>query len=351
MYGTTAFGGAGGDYGTIFKITLGGVLTPLFSFRGTNGSRPQAGLVQGSDGSFYGTTAAGGLADNGTVFKITPAGAFTLLYSFPSNGRNGVSPLGALIQHTDGNFFGTTSLGGSSGNGIVFRITPAGVFTLLASFNRANGSGPAAGLVRGADGNFYGTTQFGGLTDNGTVFKVTPSGVLSSLFSFSGPNGNYPVAPLALGTDGNFYGTSAGDRAFGGNNTFGTAFRVTPAGSLTTLVFFNFNNGACPVAGLTLGRDGNFYGTTFQGGINSGGTVLRLAEPPIISRITATSGRVVLTWSSFTNGLYRVEQKPALGDPNWIALPADVRATANTVSFTDNLAPATVRFYRIELLP
>jgi uncharacterized repeat protein (TIGR03803 family) len=352
LYGTTAFGGLGGDHGTIYKITLGGAFTPLFSFRGTNGSRPQAGLVQGTDGSFYGATAAGGQGDNGTLFKITSAGAFTLLYSFPSNRRNGVSPLGALIQHTDGGFYGTTALGGANNeNGTVFRMTPGGVFTLLASFTGANGNGPAAGLVRGPDGNFFGTTQFGGLTDNGTVFRVTPNGVVTSLFSFSGPNGNYPVAPLSVGSDGNFYGTTSGDRSFGGSNTYGTAFRITPAGALTTLVVFNFGNGACPISGVIQGRDGNPYGTTFQGGIGSGGTVFRLVEPPIITGITAVSGRVVITWTSFPTGLYRVEYKPTLGTASWVPLAPDVRATANRVSFTDNVAPGTVRFYRVGLLP
>jgi uncharacterized repeat protein (TIGR03803 family) len=351
LYGTTAFGGTSGDHGTIFRITLGGILTRLFSFRGTDGSRPQAGLIQASDGSFYGTTAAGGAnTDSGTLFRITPGGAFTLLYSFPAGGGNGASPLGTLIQHTDGNFLGTTALGGSSGLGTVFRVTPSGGFTLLSSFTGPNGSGPAAGLVRGPDGNYYGTTQVGGITDNGTIFKMTPSGVLSSLFSFSGPNGNYPVSPLALGSDGNFYGTTSGDRAFGGVNTYGTAFQITLGGALTTLAVFNFNNGATPAAGLARGSDGNFYGTTFEGGEGSGGTIFRLVEPPFVFLTTPASGRAVVNWISFTNGLYRVQYKSAFGVPTWLDLSPDIRATGARTTFTDNLGSATVRFYRVALL-
>src|SRR5262249_3668448 len=155
---------------------------PLFSFpdSGADGTCPMAGLAQGTDGNFYGTAALGGASNgtNGTVFRITSNGVFTLLYTFPSNGRNGRSPMGNLIQGTNGNFYGTTSAGGASGEyGTVFKFSPTGTlsFQTLASFNGVNGTFPAAGLVAGPDGNFYGTTQFGGASDSGTVFKVTPA--------------------------------------------------------------------------------------------------------------------------------------------------------------------------------
>jgi len=354
FYGTTAFGGSNANNGTVFRITPSGTFTLLYFFKGSDGSSPMGGLVQGTDGSLYGTTSTGGAsgATNGTVFKITLGGLFTSLLTFPSNGRSGRAPMGNLVQGSDGSFYGTTSAGGTSENGTVFKITPTGTFSSLVSFSGLNGSFPAAGLVRGSDGNFYGTTQFGGAhDDNGTVFKVTPSGVLTSLFSFSGPDGNYPVAALVTGPEGNFYGTTSGDRSFGGANTFGTAFRITPAGALGTLVFFQGTNGACPVAGLTRGGDTNFYGTTFQGGAGSGGTVFRLVAPPRISAIRAAGGNVTLTWSSFTNGTYRVEYKSALTAPSWTALSPDVRATTGQTSITNNPQGATLRFYRVSLQP
>jgi uncharacterized repeat protein (TIGR03803 family) len=353
LYGTTEFGGTNGDNGTVFRLSLSGQFTLLYSFKGTNGSRPQGGLIQASDGQFYGTTAAGGVgSDSGTIFRINSNGVFTLLYTFPSNGRNGTSPLGSLFQHTDGNLYGTTSLGGASGdNGTVFRITLAGSFSSLASFNGGNGSGPAAGLVRGSDGNFYGTTQFGGATDNGTFFRVTPSGALTSLASFAGTNGNFPLAPLLASSDGFLYGTTSGDKSVGGTNTFGTVFRVTLAGALTTLAVFNATNGASPAAGLIRGTDGNYYGTTFEGGPAGGGSVFRLAEQPVLSWAPAGPGRLTLTRRSFSNGLYRVEFKPALNASAWSVLSPDLRAATNSISYTDNLTGVALRFYRVRLLP
>ncbi len=354
LYGTTAGGGTNGDNGTIFRITLSGVFTSLFSFNGTNGRSPQAALVQGTDGSLYGTTTFGGAnADNGTVFKITPGGVFTPLFTLPSNGGSGIGPMGRLFQASDGNFYGTTSAGGLTGdNGTVFRITPAGVFTSLFSFSGANGSGPAAGLIRGNDGNLYGTTQYGGANgDNGTIFRITTSGALTSLYSFRGPDGNYPVAGLVQGSDGNFYGTTSGDRAFGGLNTFGTVFRMTPGGALSTLNIFNGANGATPVAGLSQGNDGNFYGTTFEGGSGGGGTIFRMVEPPIITLITALNGIVTLTWTSFATGTYRVEYKSSLNASSWTERVPDVTATSTRTSITDSVGAAPQRLYRVRLLP
>ena len=353
LYGTTAFGGTNGDNGTVFGITTNGVFASMFSFNGANGSGPAATLVQGSDGNLYGTTAFGGAGtDNGTVFRITTNGVFTSLFSFPSNGRSGSGPTGSLIQGSDGNFYGTTTAGGlNSDHGTVFRITPSGALTSLFSFDGTNGSGPSAGLAQGSDGNFYSTTEFGGANDNGTVFKITPGGVVTTLHSFSGPDGNYPVAGLATGSDGNFYGTTSGDRAFGGTNTFGTVFRMTPAGLLSTLAVFHGTNGGSPVAGLISGTDGSFYGTTFEGGMGSGGTVFRMVEPPIITRITALNGIVTLTWSSFAAGTYRVEYKPAVNAPSWSVLAPDAIATTNWISITNSVGVVPQRIYRVRLLP
>jgi uncharacterized repeat protein (TIGR03803 family) len=301
LYGTTYAGGAnGGGSGTVFKITPAGVESVLYAFQGFafgDGSEPEGKLVQGSDGNFYGTTSGGGAYSvAGTVFKITPAGVETVLYSFGATASDGQTPLyGGLVTGSDGNFYGTTSAGGTNGNGTVFKITPAGVETVLYSFGALpDGQQPEGGLILGSDGNFYGTTSAGGSTSGstngcGTVFKITPAGVETVIYSFSSSNGQTdgcePLSTLIQGSDGNFYGTTQGGGLLP-NATFagGTVFKVTPAGVETVLYTFGtpgngFNTGGDginPQAGLLQGSDGNFYGTTTAAGANGGGTVFKL---------------------------------------------------------------------------
>src|SRR4029077_11737227 len=167
-YGATASGGANG-LGTIFKITSSGILTTLHSFAGSDGASPQFGRwIQANDGSFYGTTIQGGASFNpatstmgyGTVFKITPSGAFTLLHSF-AGGSDGSYPYAGLIQGSDGNFYGTAALDGASGVGTVFKMDSSGTVTTLHSFAGSDGSYPQAELIEASDGSFYGTTPSG----------------------------------------------------------------------------------------------------------------------------------------------------------------------------------------------
>ncbi len=287
FYGTTYSGGSNGD-GTVFQMTPAGVLTTLVSFTGANGANPYAGLVQGSDGNFYGTTYSGGSNGDGTVFQMTPAGVLTTLVSF--TGANGANPYASLVQGSDGNFYGTTYSGGSNGDGTVFQMTPAGVMTTLVSFTGANGANSYAGLVQGSDGNFYGTTFSGGSSyvsgsnsGYGTVFQMTPAGVLTTLVSFNSSNGANPYAGLVQGSDGNFYGTTYD----GGSSNYGTVFQMTPAGALTTLVTFNSSNGAYPYGSLVQGDDGNFYGTTVQGGSNGYGTVFRITPEAVLTTVVS----------------------------------------------------------------
>jgi|ERR1039458_8279362 uncharacterized repeat protein (TIGR03803 family) len=184
--------------------------TTLHSFQvATNGANPEAGLVQGSDGNFYGTTSAGGAYGYGTVFEITTNGALAILHSF-TNGTDGVGPVAGLVQGKDGNFYGTTSAGGVDGDGTVFEITASGVLTGLHSFTGGeDGSQPMAGLVQGSDGNFYGTTSAGDAYGYGNVFKLTTNGALTTLHSFTnGTDGASPVAGLVQDSNGNFYGTT-----------------------------------------------------------------------------------------------------------------------------------------------
>lgn len=272
FYGTAIKGGsssctlwnqvADGGCGTVFKMTPSGTVSNLTSFTFTNGGEPGffggiEGLVQGPDGNFYGTTFEGGTTDTsgpcyaqgcGTVFKITPAGAVSTLLSF--SGTNGANPTGALIVGSNGNFYGTTYT-------TVYELTLSGTLTALATLP----GGQLNGVILGTDGNFYGTSSVGG----GSVFQVTQAGAVTILNDFAIspvalPNaGSKPSAPLIQASDGNFYGTTN----LGGYYGYGTVFKMTLAGELTTL--FSFDNdtlGAEPTAPLTEGPDGNLYGTT-----------------------------------------------------------------------------------------
>ena len=297
FYGTTYYGGITNStytngMGTVFKVTTNGTLTTLVSFMNfANGVNPTATLTLGTDGNFYGTTYYGGSGYDGTVFKVTTNGTLITLVSF--NGRNGAFPYAGLTLGNNGNFYGTTYEGGTYGDGTVFKVTTNGTLTVLVIFcgsSGYNGALPQAALTLGNDGNFYGTTESGGsygdTYDDGTVFKMTTNGVLTTLVIFYGSNGAYPGASaLTLGNDGNFYGTVGEDSG----SDYKTVFKMTTNGVLTTLAYLSYVNGAGPVATLTLGTDGNFYGTTRYGGIANSlnpsgmGTVFRLLLPPVIT--------------------------------------------------------------------
>ena len=282
FYGTTLYGGhicpGNEGCGTVFKITAKGTLTQLHRFVGTDGSFPMAGLVQATDGNFYGTTLHGGPTGDGTLFRITPAGALTTLHNFcPQDPvcTDGSVPATGLVQATNGNLYGTTTYGnGNNATGTVFKITLGGVLTTLHTFDLTDGAYPEGTLIQANDGNLYGTTYEGGshrtcgLTFGcGTIFRITPGGVLTTLYSFCAQttcvDGSGPQAGLVQATDGSFYGTTA----TGGAMEAGTVFQLTPEGTLTTLHSFcsqpDCPDGAGPDGGLVQATDGNFYGTTY----------------------------------------------------------------------------------------
>jgi uncharacterized repeat protein (TIGR03803 family) len=275
LYGTTLEGGIA-NCGVVFSISPGGSLTVLhfFSPEGADGAQPAAGLILGRDGNFYGTTRAGGVNDLGTVFSMTPAGTVTVLHSF--NGSDGSDPESALVQGADGNYYGTTSHGGTNDNGVVFSMTPGGALTILHTFTGSDGRNSYASLIQGGDGMLYGTTEYGGAYDYGTVFSITPGGGLTVLHSFgaSTSDGRQPMAPLIQGADGRYYGTTMG----GGSTNDGTVYSITSSGSLTIEhAFSNSSEGAMnPLGPITQGPDGNFYGTTGYGGANSVGTLFTM---------------------------------------------------------------------------
>jgi uncharacterized repeat protein (TIGR03803 family) len=293
LYGTTSFGAAGVRYGTVFKITPGGRLTTLLDFDLTDGAGPSGALIQASDGNFYGTTEEGGASGGGTVFKITPSGTLKTLHNFCSQIAcpDGLEPLARLVQGTDGNFYGTTSGGGVNGNwGTVFKITAGGILTTLHSFDGTDGYGLKAGVVEGTDGNFYGTAADGGVNGFGTIFKITSGGTLTTLYNFcSQPDctdGEAPFAGLVQATDGNYYGTTEE----GGANHYGTVFKITPSGVLTTVLSFVGTDGAYPLAGLVQAANGDLYGTTSAGGAKGNGTVFTITPSGALTTLASFDG-------------------------------------------------------------
>src|SRR5215471_14256851 len=289
LYGTAWQGNASGSNvvvgaGTVFGFTAGGQPTTLYGFCSqTNcldGADPFAPVVQGLNGKLYGTTFNGGAKGYGTVYAITTSGTFTSLHSFRYS--DGAGPVAGLIQAKDGNFYGTTLYGGAHDGGTVFQTTPAGKLKTLHSFGAAgDGENPYAALVQASDGDFYGTTYGGGAHGHGTVFRITARGQLTTLYSFCSwkkcADGAFPYAGLIQASDGNLYGTASK----GGASNWGTLYAITLAGQLTTRYSFcgkkNCVDGADPLGGLLQASDGNLYGTTTEGGTYQLGTVFRLS--------------------------------------------------------------------------
>lgn len=326
LYGTTAFGGRYGG-GSIFKITLGGTYTVLYSFGSTptDGAVPTSGVIEAADGNFYGTTTSGGAnhcnqiptsgGNCGTVFRMTPSGEVTILHSFGANPSDGVQPEAPLLQASDGNFYGTTVNGGANictllinginGCGAVFKMTPSGDVTTIYSFGETPDApiAPQGPLIQGRDGALYGTTvsggggRCGGYFGCGTVYRMSMAGTVSILHRFSvtapagaeGPrNDGYGPSPyLIQASDGNFYGTTGSGGAIGGGaDLAGTIFRLTPSGQKTILFSFDPTDlPSNPVAGLIEARDGSLYGLTAYGSYfvrdgwthRGSGTVYRLS--------------------------------------------------------------------------
>ena len=305
-------------------------LTTLYQTDPTGYVTFSAGLIQGTDGNFYGTT-------SNTVFRLTPEGEVTTLHTF---GDADGSPAGALLQASDGNFYGATSFYSqyTRSGGMIFKITPDGVFTTLHAFtiDPDLGMGPNGPLVEGPDGDLYGTTQQGDTifvdgvesTGYGTVFKISPAdGTLTTLYRFNGDQGQTPITGLLLASDGNFYGVAEYNRfttapviyriapdgtfsvlhrynstdgfngyslpfeASDGNlyGANGSVFRLTLDGTLTIVHAFDSTNGE-GAGSLIQGRDGNFYGTTPTGGAYGFGTIFKLAPDGSLATLRSFDG-------------------------------------------------------------
>ncbi len=313
LFGTTGAGGTNG-YGTLFRANPNGTPTILYNFCSQSGCAdgldPYA-LIQAADGSFYGTTVQGGSSANctggcGTVFRITLGGTLTTLHSFDLT--DGGNPY-ELIQAIDGNFYGTTLAGGTSeacvdGCGTVFKITPGGTLTTLHSFDLTDGKYPSGALVQATDGSFYGTTLEGGDSGSsclyatcGTIFKITPAGRLTTLYDFCSLyqcyDGANPVGGLIQSTDGNFYGTA---------ETGGSAETGDCSPSCGTVFRLSVGLGPFVETQTTSGRVGahvNILGTSLTGatGVTFNGTsaTFTVVSPSLITTTVpagATTGTV-----------------------------------------------------------
>ena len=243
----------------------------------TDGNVTYPALVQGADGLLYGVNSTGGRSDNGTIFSLgLGGGSFTVLNTFTQAGQ-GTTPEGGLVQARDGNFYGTTNTGGNGGYGTLFQCVPGtGKLNILTQFTNGDPGGtPVGTLVEGADGFLYGTAEYGGSDNYGTVFRtnLSSSATITLAEITGGVAGYYPQSDLIQATDGNFYGTTEQ----GGTNNLGTFFQVTPAGVYTVIYSFTGGpDGSRPLRGVIQGRDGSFYGVTNQGGTYGGGAIYRI---------------------------------------------------------------------------
>jgi uncharacterized repeat protein (TIGR03803 family) len=285
LYSTTQLGGdltcdKGLGCGTVFKLSAAGKETVLHSFADstTDGGYPVAGLIRDAEGNFYGTTPLGGTSNVGTVFKLDTTGKETVLYSFTGSGPDGASPNAGVIRDAAGNLYGTTVGGGPQNAGTVFKLDAAGNETVLYTFTGGNGGTdgkyPIGGLVRDAAGNLYGTTEIGGIVNGGTIFKVDQTGTETVLYRFSTfGDACCPQSTMIRDAAGNLYGAAGG-----GTSGAGTVFKYDTAGNETVLHTFGETqrDGQNPLGGLALDAAGHIYGTTQQGGASGWGTVFEI---------------------------------------------------------------------------
>ncbi len=274
LYGTTSGLGSG----AVFRFSTKGTLSSLLSFindQQITGGEPASSLTLSADGNFYGTTFGGGTTGTGVVFKIAPNGTYTVLHEFNADGA---FPLAPPIQATDGNFYGTTLLTtyNSGTYGTVYKITNSGAFSTILTLDSTHGTQFNGPLIQATDGGLYGTAVGGGDYNCGTILKLTTSGTLLQYYSFPCGATAYPAGGLIQAADGNFYGTTSGDETTTG---LGTVFKMTPDGVVTVLYSFlgGTGDGQYPECGLTQGTDGTLYGTTSYGGASGYGTIFRIS--------------------------------------------------------------------------
>lgn len=320
LWGVTEAGGvaSGTGNGSAFKFDPDtATFTGLVEFGGaTNGKAPVAGLLKASDGNFYGTTSTGGTDSIGTIFQMLPDGTLNTIYIFRTVTASsiGSTPNEKLVEGTDGYLYGTTSLGGLSNKGVIFKVAKAPGSTPITLVEFTGGTtgvkrgNKPLGLLLAKDGHFYGVTESEGAFGSGTLFKMTVNGVVttmgdfgSSLTASTAPK--TPRAPLVQGKDGYLYGTAA----LGGKNGFGGIYKTAPgSASATLLVSFTGTSGAakgslCETP-LVQGTDGLFYGVTRKGGASDRGTVFKVSTTGVFSTLIEFTGNGAINQGSDPRG-------------------------------------------------
>jgi uncharacterized repeat protein (TIGR03803 family) len=301
FYGVTQAGGSGGS-GTVFQMTAAGAVTTLVEFTGDTGARPGTeplGPLVASGNFLYGVTQSGGAAGLGVIFEVNTAGGWRSLGEFSGTAgtRAGANPAGGLLLHPDGALYGTTEFGGTNGFGIAFKITTAvtPVYTVLRQFADLTGSQPAGTLTRDAAGVLYGTTVNGGANGLGSVFKLTTAGVHTLLASFTGETGATPGSAmrggLTVGVDGLFYGITSS----GGPGNLGAAFKITSAGTFTSLANLSLNPGWTPSGSPVAAGTGSLLFPVAAGGASGGGNLMSIATNGTISVAAALGGTLGTT--------------------------------------------------------
>jgi uncharacterized repeat protein (TIGR03803 family) len=290
VYGTTTMGGAN-NAGTVFKITPNRVETILYTFTGgADGGNPTGGpLVMDSQGNLYGTTTLGGQYGVGTIFKITPGVGESVLYTFTYGrvGNDGGYPAAGLTADSSGNLYGTTFDAGAHGWGTVFEYSASGIFSTLYSFSGypSDGARPYSGVYRDSSGNLYGTTSQGGPVNGGTIYEIPAGGVGKVLYSFTnGNDGSAPSAGVVEDSQGNLLGSAGG-----GKHGAGNLFALSPTGTLTVIYsFYGKGDGSYLYSSLTPDALGNFYGATYSGGHYDDGLIFKLSPQNVGGAVTWT---------------------------------------------------------------
>jgi uncharacterized repeat protein (TIGR03803 family) len=353
LYGTTVMGGSGWG-GTVFCIQTNGTFSTIAAFSSNvTGRSPDSALIQGCDGNLYGTTdnSLYRLSTNGVLTCV-------VMFPFDNNTSTYPKGAGShgIVLGKDGAFYGTAASGGDYNKGTIFKVTTNGGMSVLFSFDGSNGWYCNAPLIQGMDGNYYGTTVAGGLNTNqnyyapqvsygyGTIFRITPAGDFTRLFSFDGTNGVGPCAGVIQAIDGNLYGITEASTMLPPS---GTIFQLTTNGIFTTLWAFSSEFGDGLSGGLTQGTDGRLYCMSF------GGVFFRLSVPmtPSVQSLGKSGDIISISWKSVAGQTYRIQNASEPTSTNWTSITGTLTATDGVMSRTVQTSGASQQFYRVVLLP